>query len=522
VTFNSTGTKAYVTNQFSQAVGIIDVSSNTQTASVPVAGNPFAVIVGPGDDVVWVTTTADSLFGIRASTGAITHRMSMPIISNGLAICDSLLYVSTRDVGTVTVVNTNRDSVVRVLPVGGAPQGIVIAPSKQELYIANENGSLQFWNLTSNTSNGSVAINGRGFGLAQSPADGRLYVTTLEGGEVQVIDPASHAKVDSFVVGGVVRRIAFNPGGTIATVANEDGWVDFLTAPGVPTGPAPPYSRVLLSGRPYSAAISAHGLVYVSLLDDRELAADTLPAFAFSSTVSVGDTPTEVAFNSTGTRAYVTNQFSQSVGIIDAATGQQTTTIPVAGNPFAVIVGPGDSVVWVTTTADSLFGIRVASGTITHRLHMPSISNGMAMRDTLLYVSTRDAGIVTEVNTKGDSALRTFAVGGEPQGIVLSASGTELYVANQSGVLQFWDVPNNRSIASMPLAGGGFGLAQDPANSRLYVTTLDGGQVQLFDPVTHAQLDFIAVGGIVRRIAFNASGSIAAVANEAGWVDFLH
>jgi len=536
VAFTSTGTKAYVTNQFSDNVGVIDVASQRQVGTVTVTGNPFAVIVGPGDSVVYVTTTADSLFGIQVATGLITHRMGMPSISNGLAVCDSLLYVSTRDVGMVSVVSMKRDSVVQVLPVGGAPQGIVIAPSKRELYIANQNGSLQFWDLTANTSEGSVSLAGGGFGLAQSPADGRLYVTTLSGGQVQVVDPVTRQKVDSFSVGGTVRRIGFNSAGTIAVVANEGGWVDFLTAPGVPVGPkdttAPKdttpvpndtnITRVLLSGRPYSVAVSSAGVVYVSLLDVQDLAADSLPAYAFTSSILVGNTPTEVAFNSTGTTAYVTNQFSQSLGIVNVASGQQVKTIPVAGNPFAVLVGPGDSVVWVTTTADSLFGIQSASQTITHRLRMPSISNGMAIRDTLLYVSTRDSGIVREVNTKRDSVLRTFVVGGEPQGIVLSATGTVLYIANQTGFLQFWDVTNNNSIATVPLVGGGFGLAQDPLNGRLYVTTLTGGQIEVFDPVSHAELDSYVVGGTVRRIAFNTAGTIAAVANEGGWVDFLH
>jgi YVTN family beta-propeller protein len=153
---------------------------------------------------------------------------------------------------------------------------------------------------------------------------------------------------------------------------------------------------------------------------------------------------------------------------------------------------------------------------------MPSISNGMAMRDSLLYVSTRDAGTVTEVNAKTNTVLRTFAVGGQPQGIVLSATGAELYIANQSGSLQFWDVANNQSEASVPLAGSGFGLAQNPVNGRLYVTTLAAGRVQVFEPVTRAKVDSFLAGGTVRRIAFNSSGTIAVVANEGGWVDLLH
>jgi YVTN family beta-propeller protein len=268
--------------------------------------------------------------------------------------------------------------------------------------------------------------------------------------------------------------------------------------------------------------VGANNIAYISQLDAGTLAAATLPALSLSGSVPVGNTPTEVAFNSSGTKAYVTNQFSQDVGVIDVGSNSQTATVPVSGNPFALIVAPGDSVVYVTTTADSLFGIATATNTITHRLWLPIISNGMAIRDSLLYVSTRDAGIVSEINTRSNTVLRVFPVGGAPQGVVLSPSKTELYIANQDSTLQFWSIPANASLGTARIAGRGFGLAQSPATQLLFVTTLEGGEVQVFSPVTRAQVDSFMIGGVVRRIAFNASGTVAVVANEDGWVDFLH
>jgi DNA-binding beta-propeller fold protein YncE len=55
-----------------------------------------------------------------------------------------------------------------------------------------------------------------------------LYVTTLEGGQVHIVDPSTQAIVKSYPVGGVVRRIAFTSSGNLAIVANESGWVDLI------------------------------------------------------------------------------------------------------------------------------------------------------------------------------------------------------------------------------------------------------------------------------------------------------
>jgi YVTN family beta-propeller protein len=280
-------------------------------------------------------------------------------------------------------------------------------------------------------------------------------------------------------------------------------------------------AHVPLASRTYAAAISSAGVVYVGQPDLARLVRADLPQTSFTGTVAVGNTPTEVAFNSSGTKAYVTNQFSQNVGVIDVATNTQTTTVPVSGNPFAVIVAPGDSMVYVTTTADSLFAIRASTNTIAHRLSLPIISNGFAIHDSLLYVSTRDVGTVTVIGLKSNAILRTLTVGGLPQGIVVSPDGTQLYVANQTGDLQFWSIAGDSSVGVALLAGRGFGLAQRPSDGKLYVTTLEAGQVQIVDPTTHLILQSINVGGVPRRIAFDASGSIGVVANEGSWVDFL-
>lgn len=57
-----------------------------------------------------------------------------------------------------------------------------------------------------------------------------------------------------------------------------------------------------LVGRPYAGAVSPNGVAYVGLLDAAQLVRADLPATSFAPAVSVGNTPTEVAFNSTGTR----------------------------------------------------------------------------------------------------------------------------------------------------------------------------------------------------------------------------
>ncbi|MGH7567449.1 MAG: YncE family protein [Gemmatimonadales bacterium] len=103
-----------------------------------------------------------------------------------------------------------------------------------------------------------------------------------------------------------------------------------------------PVTRVLLAGRPYGGAISAAGVAYITLVQAARLGRTNLPTRSFGTTVPVGSVPTEIAFNSTGTWAYVTNQFSQNVGVVNVATNTQIDVIPVRGDPFEVVVALGD------------------------------------------------------------------------------------------------------------------------------------------------------------------------------------
>src|SRR3989449_11259672 len=93
-----------------------------------------------------------------------------------------------------------------------------------------------------------------------------------------------------------------------------------------------------LGQRPFGTAVSRHGVVYVTRLDAESLGRAKLPHTTFSDGVTVGSVPTDVAFTHDGKTAYVANQFSDNVGVVDVGRDTQVDVIPVIGDPFDVIV----------------------------------------------------------------------------------------------------------------------------------------------------------------------------------------
>jgi len=283
-------------------------------------------------------------------------------------------------------------------------------------------------------------------------------------------------------------------------------------------------ARAKLPNRAYAAAISSTNVAYVSQTDLSRVVRANLPSRAFADRVTVGLIPTEIAFNSTGTRAYVTNQSSSTVSVLNVATDRQIDTIAVGYRPFEVIVAPGDSILYVAKV-DSVYGVRLSTKAIIVRFAIPEVGNGVAIaRDTLLYVSTHNGGTVVEFNLRTRALGRTFAVGGVPQKLALSPDGTKLYIANESGYVQFWDLGTGLQIGTnLALPSAAYGMARRPTNGLLYVTSayFGGGYIYVVDPVARTLIHSSIVGGSTRHVVFTADGSIGLVPNEAGWVDFL-
>ena len=282
--------------------------------------------------------------------------------------------------------------------------------------------------------------------------------------------------------------------------------------------------RTKVRNRAYAAGISLANVAYVSQSDLALILRWNLVSQTVNDSVTVGSIPTEMAFNSTGTRLYVTNQGSGSISVIDVAANAVIDAIPVGNRPFEVIVEPGDSVLW-TGKIDSLYGIRLATKEIIARFQIGDVGNGVAIADdTLLYVSTHTTGTVVEINLRTRARGRTFNVGGVPQKLVVSPDGSQLYIANESGYIQFWDLASGTQIgSSLTLPAGAYGLARRASNGLLYATSayFGGGYIYVIDPGTRTLLHSAVVGGSTRHVVFTADGSIGLVPNENGWVDFI-
>lgn len=224
------GARGYVTLQFADEVGVIDVVKRRQVALIPVPGNPLAASLSPDDRTLFVTTNLDLLCRIDTALGRVTGSLEIPQAGLSLALHPSghLLYVSTWRAGRVLEVDTRSLKLRRAFDVGGAVQDVVVAPDGITLYAANERGWLDAIALRTGRRVALVGFHSPAISLASSPDAAFLYVSLTLAGRVVILDRLTLTTEAIIRTDGKPRGIAFDAASGAGFIANEEGWVDLV------------------------------------------------------------------------------------------------------------------------------------------------------------------------------------------------------------------------------------------------------------------------------------------------------
>jgi YVTN family beta-propeller protein len=270
-----------------------------------------------------------------------------------------------------------------------------------------------------------------------------------------------------------------------------------------------------LSGQPYGVAVSSTGVIYAALIGTSELVRGNLGSMSFGSLVTVGSTPPHVAINPAGTTAYATLQYGQGLAIVDVATNTLRATIPFTSDGFNLIVSPDGARVYATTADGTLYVIDAAARSVVTTLFVGVAANGLAFSPDAktLYVSSRDAGVVSAVNTATNAITRSFLVGGMPQRLAVSPDGSEVYAANEVNGLDVIKVASG-DVSHVSFGTPGYGLGITPDGVQLYVLLPDAGVVAVLNRADRSLVKTIPVGGRPRNVAFDVPGRTALVTNE--------
>ncbi len=217
--------------------------------------------------------------------------------------------------------------------------------------------------------------------------------------------------------------------------------------------------------------------------------------------------------------AYITNQGTNNVSVIDTATNTVVTTVGVGGNPYGVAVNPAGTRAFVGNLSDGTVSvIDTANQSVLATLNVGTFPYGMAVNPagTRLYVANEQSNNVTVLDAVTHQFVATVAVGSYPRGVVVNPSGTRVYVVNNGTAnVSVIDSATQAVVATVAVGASPIGIAINPAGTRAYVTNGNSSSVSVIDTATDTVLGTISVGTAPTGIAVNAAGTRAYVARTA-------
>lgn len=269
-------------------------------------------------------------------------------------------YITNSFDNSLSIIDTANNTVAATIAsVGLGPHGVAVSADGKRVYVANlDEQSVSVFDTTTATVATKIPVGLMPYGVAIDPTGSRVYVTNSGADTVSVINTATNAvsaTINLGSVGSVPRGVEVSPDGARVYVAHRFG---------------PPSVSVI------DAATNA----VVATLDE-------------------GWGATGLAIHPSGTRLFVTEEFSNLLKVIDTATlgtpTPQFINVPLGFEPQGVAVNPAGTRVYVAITGS----------------------------DT---VSVIDPSLI---GTPTDPVIKNINVTGLPFGLAVSSDGKQIYVS---------------------------------------------------------------------------------------------
>jgi YVTN family beta-propeller protein len=230
VVFGRSGATAFVSAYYGGSVHVIDVGSSRQTAAIPIGTNAYRLALSADEATLFVSSTDGRVYAVSTSGERVTRSVQLGGAIQGLALSSSgSILVASSTNGSVWKLDAATLAILASAAPGGRLQDIAVSKSESEIYVASEDGWIDVLDGGTLQRIARITLDGMApFGLALTPDDAQLYVTSPQSGQLAIIDRAMRSPLQVIRVSGNPRRVAFNTSGSIAVVANESNWVDVV------------------------------------------------------------------------------------------------------------------------------------------------------------------------------------------------------------------------------------------------------------------------------------------------------
>ena len=340
----------------------------TEATSVSVGGVPVSSFKVVND------TSITAVIGKSPANGAVTVVSPYGTVNSAgnFTVGSGIVpyaYISNNSDNTVSVVNTNDNTVKAVIAVGTAPYGVSVSPDGSMVYVSNKGtNNVSVINTATNKVVATIAVGNTPAAVCVTPNGKSVYVSNYIGNTVSVINAANNTITATIPVGTTPNSVCVSPDGTKIYVVNAgDNTMSVIN-----TATNTVSATVTIGNLPNMIAISPDGnTLYVGNITDHTISVINANTYNTITTIAEGTIPYGIAVSSDGKKAYVANISDNTVSVINTSTNTITATIAVGHEPFGVSITPDGSKLYVLDVSDNAISvINTSTNTTTNTIQV--------------------------------------------------------------------------------------------------------------------------------------------------------
>ena len=216
---------------------------------------------------------------------------------------------------------------------------------------------------------------------------------------------------------------------------------------------------------------------------------------------ATGRMPHEIAISPDGRQAAVVAYGGKTIDLFDVATRAKLKTIDLSPNegPHGIAWLKDGRIVVTTERSQSVAVVDSATGAVTASIktdqpgtHMVAVTAD----GTTAYTANIPAGTVSVIDLKGARKLRDIAVGGRPEGIALASDDLVLWVGDLEGSrVQAFDTATFEKLTEVKTGGVPIRVAASPDGKWIVTSNLGAGGLTIIDAAARKHVRDVAISG---------------------------
>src|ERR687892_1358408 len=278
----------YVQNSNSNSISIVDLATNAILRNITVDGTPHNIKLSEDQLTLYILTSdrdSGTIFMLNTTSNDLMREIPTKVSVQDIAIFNGTMYASDVLGGKILVMNVN-GTLIDEIDVGSRPQYMEVRPDGQVLYVTRLGGPISVVDLQQKIVIKEIDSGSMPHRLSFTNEGAILFVVNAESDTLSVIDSRKHEVIKTIPVGDSPGYVALNPDETLAYVTNMDSnTVSIVDADKV-------VNEIPVGNGPYGIAFSADGgdLAYVSNMRGNDVSIINTTSSNITATISAGGT----------------------------------------------------------------------------------------------------------------------------------------------------------------------------------------------------------------------------------------